>query len=41
MEIKRYNKNKKRVLYPNVIITPIHMNESVENMYNHVTKSIG
>ena len=27
--------------HPNVTITPVHMNESVENMYNHVTKSIG
>ena len=26
--------------HPNVTITPIHMNESVENMYNHVIKSV-
>ena len=26
--------------HPNVTIKPINMNESVENMYNHVTKSV-
>ena len=26
--------------HPNVTIKPINMNESVENMYNHVMKSV-